>query len=126
MNSDKHLNSKLSPDSGLEQVSPGAFEPIDPDEALWLAERQAQIRMMVGRAAGVYLGLFVILGSLMSFMGLNPLANGGLMPKALLIFVGTALGIAMVNVLSELAREQGQSYLTLMGRLSRGIKTQKR
>ncbi len=79
-----------------------------------VAEQWRHIRVMVSRAAGVYLILFLGLGLVMSLAGVNPLANNGLMPKLLLVFVGLALLIALANTLTDLSREQGRNWLRLV------------
>lgn len=92
------------------------LEAEEPD----LAEQRSRIRTIISRAAGVYLVLFLILGGLMSSLGVSPLARGGLMPKALLLFVGAALVMALANVLAEAAREDSRGWLSLIWRLARG------
>lgn len=72
--------------------------------------------MILSRAAVVYLVLFMGLGLIMSALGVNPLVNNGLMPKALLIFVGLALIMALANTLIDLCREQGRNWLRLARR----------
>lgn len=76
-------------------------------------ERRRYLRTILSRAAVVYLVLFMILGLIMSAVGVNPLTNNGLMPKALLVFVGLALLIALANTLTDLFREQGRNWLRL-------------
>ena len=101
---------------GLPERKVGRIEietDIEPDESAWAAERRRQIRLVLSRAAGAYLVLFMGLGLLMSLLGVNPLANNGLMPKALLVFVGLALLIALAGTLSDLVRQQGQGWLSL-------------
>ena len=50
---------------------------------------------------------------MMSVVGANPLAKGGLMPKILLAFVTLGLLIALGNTLTDLMREQGWNLLRL-------------
>ncbi|MBE7551207.1 MAG: hypothetical protein HS126_09050 [Anaerolineales bacterium] len=101
-------------DSREAEAGPPKIEPeVEQDESAWAAERRRQARLILSRAAGVYLVLFIGLGLLMSALGINPLANNGLMPKALLLFVGLALVIALAGNLSDLAREQGRGWLRL-------------
>jgi len=83
---------------------------------------QQQLRIIIGRAAMVYLGLLFGLGAVMSLLGINPLVNNGLMPKALLIFVGSALLLALANTLLNFLRDYGRSWLGLMGRWGRSGK----
>jgi hypothetical protein len=70
----------------------------------------------LSRAAVVYLVLFFGLGLVMSVWGVNPMANNGLMPKVLLVFVGLALVIALANTRTDLSREQGRNWLRLVVR----------
>lgn len=97
------------PEASLAEVEPD----IEQDDSAWVAERRRQLRITLSRAVGTYLVLFMGLGLLMSALGVNPLANNGLMPKALLLFVGLALLIALAGNLSDLAREQGRGWLRL-------------
>ncbi len=83
------------------------------DEALAAAERHKQVRTILSRAVVVYGLLFMGLGLVMSALGANPLANNGLMPKVLLVFVGLALMLALANTLTDLFREQGRNWLRL-------------
>ncbi|MBI1881391.1 MAG: hypothetical protein HYR94_24695 [Chloroflexi bacterium] len=88
----------------------------DEDELAGGIERRRRLRTMLGRAAGTYLVLFLGLGLMMSALGVSPLANNGLMPKGLFIFVGLALLIALANSLTDLCREQGRNWLRLVRR----------
>ncbi|MBE7468490.1 MAG: hypothetical protein DPW09_33680 [Anaerolineae bacterium] len=96
------------------QDSPVLANEVDgEDEAAAAAERRRYLRAILSRAVVVYLVLFMGLGFVMSAVGVNPLANNGLMPKALLVFVGLALLIALANTLTDLFREQGRNWLRL-------------
>ncbi|MCL4303294.1 MAG: hypothetical protein KJ077_46840 [Anaerolineae bacterium] len=102
------------PDSQESKAKPLEIElGVEQDEPIWAAKRRRQVRQILSRAAGVYLVLFMGVGLLMSALGVNPLANNGLMPKALLLFVGLALVIALAGNLSDLARGQGRGWLRL-------------
>ena len=119
MKPDKPLEVKLP--NNLDISYNGATSSwLEEEEAPNLAEQRSLIRTIISRAIVVYLVLFLALGSLMSSLGVSPLARGGLMPKALFLFVGAALVMALVNVLAGAAREHGQSWLTLMCHLARG------
>jgi hypothetical protein len=78
-----------------------------------------QLRVIAGRAAIVYIALFLGLGLLMSLLGVNPLANEGLMPKALLVFVGLAVFMTLAG---DLARNSRQGWLNLSQQFERFIK----
>lgn len=96
------------------QDSPVLANEVDgEDEAAAAVERRRYLRAILSRAVGVYLVLFMGLGLVMSAVGVNPLVNNGLMPKALLVFVGLALLIALANTLTDLFREQGRNWLRL-------------
>lgn len=96
------------------QDSPVLANEVDGgDEAAAAAERRRYLRAILSRAVVVYLALFMGLGLVMSAVGVNPLVNNGLMPKALLVFVGLALLIALANTLTDLFREQGRNWLRL-------------
>ena len=83
--------------------------PFTDDDPDWLAAGQSQLKIMIGRAVLVYGILFVICGVLMSALGLSPLANNGIMPKTLLLFVGLAFIIAICNNFFILSRDYGFS-----------------
>ena len=89
---------------------------IDDDESAEAAERRRYLRTMMSRAAGAYLLLFLGLGLAMSALGVDPLANNGLMPKVLFIFVGLAVLIALANSLTDLFRAQGRNWLRVVRR----------
>lgn len=92
----------------------------DQDELIWLNRRHHELRPIISRAVVVYLVLFMGIGLAMSALGVNPLIKQGLMPKALLVFVGLALVIALAGRLSELRQGQGTDWLNLMRGLLRG------
>ena len=119
MKPDKPLEAKL-PNSLDISYNEATSSWLEEEEAPDLAEQRSLIRTIISRAMVVYLVLFLALGGLMSTQGVNPLAREGLMPKALFLFVGTALVMALVNVLAGAAREHGQSWLSLMCHLARG------
>ncbi len=79
-------------------------------------EFQAQARHILRRAVVTYLVMFLGAGLIMSAMGVDPLANNALMPKALLLFVGMATIIALLNNLITDWPEQKQNWLGLMWR----------
>jgi peptidoglycan/LPS O-acetylase OafA/YrhL len=113
MNVDKPAKSESASESAAE--SQAVLSDWDDDgNSLAVAEQWRRIRVMVSRAAGVYLILFLGLGLVMSLAGENPLADNGLMPKLLLVFVGLALLIALANTLTDLSREQGRNWLRLV------------
>jgi hypothetical protein len=119
MKRDKHLEVKLP--NSLDLSYNGATSPwLEEEAAPSLSEQRSLIRTIISRAVVVYLVLFLVLGGLMSSLGVNPLTRGALMPKALLLFVGAALVMALTNVLAGAAREPGQGWLSLIWRLARG------
>ena len=75
------------------------------DEGDELAAGQSRLRTMISRAVLVYGILFMIFGVLMSGLGLSPLANNGLMPKVLLVFVGLSFIMALLNNFLALSRD---------------------
>jgi|GEM_PF-5808778 len=107
MSQSKHFENEWQDSSVL------ANEVDGEDEAAAAIERRRYLRAILSRAVVVYLVLFMGLGLVMSAVGVNPLANNGLMPKALLVFVGLALLIALANTLTDLFREQGRNWLRL-------------
>lgn len=114
MTADKHFVNKLSAGSRpTETQAPLDWLEPGEDERLWLSQGQSEARAMISRAAMVYLILFIGLGLGLSVLGVSPLANNGLMPKALLIFVGLSLFIALANRLADLSREHRRSWLSL-------------
>jgi hypothetical protein len=119
MKPDKPLEAKLPNHLDL-SYNEATSSWLEAEEAPDLTEQRSLIRTIVSRALGAYLVLFLVLGGLMSSQSVNPLARGGLMPKALFLFVGAALVMALINVLAGAAREHGQSWLSLMCHLARG------
>src|SRR5687767_14891854 len=113
MKPDKPLEAKL-PNSLDVSYNEATSSWLEEEESPDLAEQRSLIRTIISRALVVYLVLFLGLGGLMSSQGVNPLARGGLMPKALFLFVGAALVMALVNVLTEATREHGEGWLSLM------------
>jgi len=97
------------------QPQPDANE----DELIWLDRRHHDLRPIISRAVVTYLVLFMGFGLAMSVLGVNPLIKNGLMPKALLIFVGLALLIALAGRLSDLSQGPGTDWLNLMRGLIR-------
>ena len=119
MKPDKPLEAKL-PNSLDISYNEATSSWLEEEEAPELTEQRSLIRTIISRATVAYLVLFLVLGGLMSSQGVNPLAREGLMPKALFLFVGAALVMALINVFTEAAREHGQGWLSLMGHLARG------
>lgn len=106
MSQGKHFENEWKNSTVLANETEGEYEAA-------AAERRRYLGVILSRAVVVYLVLFMLLGLFMSVMGVNPLANNGLMPKALLVFVGLALLIALANTLTDLFREQGRNWLRL-------------
>lgn len=99
----------------LEQSDPASlYLNLGEAETEGLNEQRGRLRTVLSRAVLVYLLLFIGLGLVMSLFGVNPLANHGLMPKLLLVFVGLALVIAWANTLTDLLREQSRNWLRLV------------
>jgi hypothetical protein len=119
MSPSKHFEDDWESTAQL-QADPLADDPnesaTDEDESAAAAERRRYLRTMLSRAAGVYLLLFLGLGLAMSVLGVDPLANNGLMPKVLFVFVGLALLIALANTFTDLFREQRRNWLRLVRR----------
>lgn len=111
----------MKADKTFEQrlYSPESDEPILDSGLDYEATHQHRLRLIVRRAIGTYLVLLFGLGALMSLLGLDPLARDGLMPKALLVFVGLALGLATINTLVSYAQERDGSWLRLLWELAR-------
>jgi hypothetical protein len=106
MHPDKHLKPKLL-------FRENSFTPLADDDPDWPAAGQNRLRMMISRAVLVYGILFMGCGVLMSALGLSPLANNGIMPKTLLVFVGLSFIIALCNNFLVLSRDYGLSMSSL-------------
>ena len=106
----------------LEPATPPATAWFDSEEEIEPSAALQHLRVMIERAALVYFALLFGLGAMMSLLGLNPLAHNGLMPKALLLFVGSALLLALANTLTELSYDYDRSWVSLMGRWRRSDK----
>jgi len=89
------------------------------EEEVWLSEQQRHLRSMISRALVAYLVLFLGLGIVMSLFGLDPLIKGGLMPKALFLFVGLSLLIAVTNTVVDASKEQEASWFNVLRSLVR-------
>ena len=107
MSADKHLSEK--------DMQHQWFDDVDD----WLPQAKSQARNIITRAAVTYGVLFLIIALILSFFGIDPLANGGLMPKLLLLFVGLAMIIALANNMVDYSREYGISWLGLARNLLR-------
>jgi len=91
------------------------------DEAIWpdvdditgLSPQRSHVRTILSRAVRVYLVMVMGLALVMSILGVNPLVKNGLMPKALLVFVGLSALLALARSASEVADEEGWSWLNL-------------
>jgi hypothetical protein len=89
------------------------------DEGQFKAAYQSHIRTIINRAVIGYVGLFGGLGGLLSLGGINPLANQGLLPKTLFVFVGLSLLIALVNTLTDFSQRHGSPWTDLIRGLVR-------
>lgn len=108
-----HIDKQPSSESGSSHPSEttAVWPEIDSDETGGLAEPRRRFRLIIGRAVLVYLLLFLALGVSMSLLGVDPLAHNGLMPKALLLFVGLALLMALINTAAQLSQERSVGWL---------------
>ena len=77
-------------------------------------DHSGPIYIIIQRAVITYLVLLFGFGAIMTLLGVNPLANQGLMPKALLLFVGLALLLALTNTLSTHSSEYRRDWTRLM------------
>lgn len=104
----------MKTDKSLERESFNRIDDLYDDTTL--TEFQTQARHILRRAVVTYLVMFLGAGLIMSALGVDPLANNVLMPKALLLFVGMATIIALLNNLITNWPEQKQNWLGLMWR----------
>lgn len=75
----------------------------------------SRLRTILGRAAVVYLSLFLGISLLLSVLGVDPLTHGGLIPQCLLVYVGFMALVALANGEDEnLINEQIRSRLALV------------
>lgn len=79
-----------------------------------LPRPQGRVGQILKRAAATYLALFFGLGVMMSLLDSHPLANNGLMPKLLLLFVGVATLIALAAPLIDYSRQQDGHWLSTL------------
>lgn len=90
---------------------------LNPTEDHWddLPRPPSRLRTILGRAAVVYLGLFLGISLLLSMVGVDPLTHGGLIPQCLLVYVGFMALVALANGDDEnLINEQIRSRLALV------------
>ncbi|MBE7554780.1 MAG: hypothetical protein HS126_27325 [Anaerolineales bacterium] len=78
--------------------------------------KPGRLRTILGRAVGVYLGLFLGSSLVMSILGLDPLLHNGALPQCLLVIVGLALILALAGGETNLIDEQVRSRLILFNR----------
>ena len=83
------------------------------DEGNDFPSQPSRLRVILSRAALVYLSLFLGLSIFMSTLGINPLIHNGALLKCLLVYVGVALILALANGESNLVDEQARSWLVL-------------
>jgi hypothetical protein len=95
----------------------------EPDNSI---NHPGQIYPIIRRAVITYLVLLFGFGAIMTLVGVNPLANQGLMPKALLLFVGLALLLALTNTLSSHSYEHPYEHRRDWTRLMNGVLTRPR
>lgn len=85
-------------------------------EDIWddLPHPTSRLRTILGRAAVVYLGMFLGISLLLSVLGVDPLTHNGLIPQCLLVYVGFMVLVALANGDDEnLINEQVRSRLAL-------------
>ena len=104
-----------------------AWSAAPVEEQTEVSNSPSRLRLILQRAALLYLGLFLSLSTLMSLAGLDPLIHNGALPKWLLVWVGLAVLLAWGNSESNLMEEQARSWLALyrsrpLGRRSDGKK----
>lgn len=96
----------------MEEPEPGPAEDRHWDE---LPRPPSRLRIILSRAAVVYLSLFLGISLLLSVLGIDPLIQGGLIPQCLLVYVGFMALIALANGDDEnLINEQVRSRLALV------------
>jgi len=86
------------------------------DEASNFRYYTGRLRLIVSRAALLYLGLLFGLSTLLSIFGVDPFLRNGLIPKVLLVYVGLATILALANTQANLAKEQTRGWLALTGK----------
>lgn len=57
----------------------------------------SRLRIILSRAAVMYLGLFLVVSMLLSTLGIDPLTHDGLMPQCLLVYVGFSVLLALAQ-----------------------------
>ena len=102
MNGNKHHQVNFNPPA-IPPAVDTTSQAGDTVERFWLMT-------LAGRAAGTYGVLFFIIALGMSMLGVDPLTRQGMMPKALLLFVGLATVIAAANIMMDRAQDSSFNW----------------
>ncbi len=88
---------------------------LNPTEDHWddLPRPPSRLRTILGRAALVYLSLFLGISLLLSVLGVDPLTHDGLIPQCLLVYVGFGVLVALAQTETNLLSDQVRSRLAL-------------
>jgi hypothetical protein len=89
---------------------------VTDNEANDFQSKPSRLRVILGRAVMVYLGLFLGVSLVMSILGLDPLLHNGALPQCLLVVVGLALILALAGGEVNLIDEQVHCRLILFNR----------
>jgi hypothetical protein len=89
---------------------------LNATEDYWddLPRPTSRLRTILGRAAVVYLGLFLGISLLLSMVGVDPLTGSGVIPLGLLVYMGVIVLLALANGDDDsLVEERVRSRLAL-------------
>jgi hypothetical protein len=92
------------------------WEPLVEEEDMEVLFPPTRLRLLLNRAVSLYVGLFFGLSMLLSLLGVDPLIHNGLMPKALLIYVGIALLLAWASSEVQRLDEPSPGWLVRVGK----------
>ena len=92
------------------------WEPLVEEEEIEIIPPPRRLRSLLGRAVLLYGVLFFGSSILLSLLGLDPLIHNGLMPKALLIYVGLAVLLAWSNIEVQRLDEPVPGWLVRVGK----------
>lgn len=90
--------------------------PGEEEELAELPTPRGRLRPLLNRAVSLYVGLFFGLSLLLSLLGVDPLIHNGLMPKALLVYVGAALLLAWAGSEVQQLDEPSSGWFVWLGR----------
>lgn len=108
------LDIRMEP-SPIHPITEFTRQKADDSEENDFPRQPSRLRIVLSRAALVYLGLFLGLSTFLSMLGVDPLIHNGALPKFLLVYIGLAVIWALANGETSPVEEHTRSWLALAG-----------